>query len=111
MPMGRPSAFSPIGTTIAGKPARLTGTVQTSVSYTHLNLVHKVNALMSNTNRLNQEKSPYLLQHVSNPVDWWPWCEEDVYKRQALYSGPCLVWRRLLDLFYWICYWIANIKV
>src|SRR5579883_1823981 len=24
-------------------------------------------------NRLGQETSPYLLQHKSNPVDWWPW--------------------------------------
>jgi uncharacterized protein YyaL (SSP411 family) len=27
-------------------------------------------------NRLSQEKSPYLLQHASNPVDWRPWGEE-----------------------------------
>ena len=24
-------------------------------------------------NRLVFEKSPYLLQHAGNPVDWWPW--------------------------------------
>jgi uncharacterized protein YyaL (SSP411 family) len=24
-------------------------------------------------NRLGHETSPYLLQHKSNPVDWWPW--------------------------------------
>jgi uncharacterized protein YyaL (SSP411 family) len=24
-------------------------------------------------NRLAHETSPYLLQHKSNPVDWWPW--------------------------------------
>ena len=28
------------------------------------------------TNRLAQEKSPYLLQHSHNPVDWYPWGEE-----------------------------------
>lgn len=27
-------------------------------------------------NRLVNEKSPYLLQHAYNPVDWFPWCEE-----------------------------------
>lgn len=27
-------------------------------------------------NRLIFEKSPYLLQHARNPVDWWPWGEE-----------------------------------
>ena len=27
-------------------------------------------------NRLINEKSPYLLQHAYNPVDWFPWGEE-----------------------------------
>ncbi|CAB3381176.1 Hypothetical predicted protein [Cloeon dipterum] len=27
-------------------------------------------------NRLAKEKSPYLLQHATNPVDWYPWGEE-----------------------------------
>ena len=27
-------------------------------------------------NRLQDESSPYLLQHANNPVDWYPWCEE-----------------------------------
>ena len=28
------------------------------------------------TNRLAREKSPYLLQHQHNPVDWFPWGDE-----------------------------------
>ncbi len=28
------------------------------------------------TNRLAEEKSPYLLQHAENPVDWYAWGEE-----------------------------------
>lgn len=28
------------------------------------------------TNRLIKEKSPYLLQHAHNPVDWYPWSDE-----------------------------------
>jgi len=28
------------------------------------------------TNRLANEKSPYLLQHAHNPVDWYPWGNE-----------------------------------
>src|SRR3972149_6929336 len=28
------------------------------------------------TNRLQNETSPYLLQHAHNPVDWYPWGEE-----------------------------------
>src|SRR3990170_3918518 len=27
-------------------------------------------------NRLASERSPYLLQHAHNPVDWYPWGEE-----------------------------------
>lgn len=27
-------------------------------------------------NRLSKEKSPYLLEHAYNPVDWYPWGEE-----------------------------------
>lgn len=35
------------------------------------------------TNRLINEKSPYLLQHVHNPVDWYPWGEEAFAKAKA----------------------------
>lgn len=31
-------------------------------------------------NRLINEKSPYLLQHAYNPVDWFPWGEEAFQK-------------------------------
>lgn len=31
-------------------------------------------------NRLSTEKSPYLLQHQNNPVDWYPWGEEAFQK-------------------------------
>jgi uncharacterized protein YyaL (SSP411 family) len=34
-------------------------------------------------NRLAQEKSPYLLQHADNPVDWLPWGEEAFAKARA----------------------------
>jgi uncharacterized protein YyaL (SSP411 family) len=27
-------------------------------------------------NRLGRERSPYLLQHAENPVDWFAWCDE-----------------------------------
>src|ERR1700710_1663503 len=30
----------------------------------------------AHTNRLAKEKSPYLLQHAHNPVDWYPWGDE-----------------------------------
>ena len=34
-------------------------------------------------NRLIHEKSPYLLQHAYNPVDWYPWSEEAFEKARA----------------------------
>jgi uncharacterized protein YyaL (SSP411 family) len=35
------------------------------------------------TNRLIHEKSPYLLQHAHNPVDWYPWGEEAFGKAKS----------------------------
>jgi uncharacterized protein YyaL (SSP411 family) len=32
-----------------------------------------MNHVATHNNRLAAETSPYLLQHKSNPVDWWPW--------------------------------------
>ena len=37
----------------------------------------------SHTNRLAREKSPYLLQHQFNPVDWYAWGEEAFAKARA----------------------------
>src|SRR5919201_4939498 len=34
-------------------------------------------------NRLARERSPYLLQHASNPVDWYSWGEEAFAKARA----------------------------
>ncbi|XP_070186193.1 spermatogenesis-associated protein 20-like isoform X2 [Littorina saxatilis] len=34
-------------------------------------------------NRLALEKSPYLLQHASNPVHWYPWGDEAMQKAKA----------------------------
>ncbi len=34
-------------------------------------------------NRLSHERSPYLLQHAGNPVDWYPWGEEAFAKARA----------------------------
>lgn len=38
-------------------------------------------------NRLLQEKSPYLLQHSHNPVDWYPWSSE-AFARAATEDKP-----------------------
>ncbi len=36
--------------------------------------------IMSGSNHLIHESSPYLLQHAHNPVDWYPWSEEALAK-------------------------------
>jgi hypothetical protein len=38
---------------------------------------------MNFRNKLANESSPYLLQHASNPVDWYPWGKEALDKAKA----------------------------
>ncbi|NGX42956.1 MAG: hypothetical protein K940chlam7_01246 [Chlamydiae bacterium] len=52
-----------------------------------------------NTNRLINEKSPYLLQHAHNPVDWYPWGEEAINTAQVL-DMPIF-----LSIGYATCHW------
>ncbi len=51
------------------------------------------------TNRLINEKSPYLLQHAHNPVDWYPWGEEAF---QAALSQDKPIF---LSIGYATCHW------
>ena len=50
-------------------------------------------------NRLALEKSPYLLQHATNPVDWHPWGEEAFAKARE--TGRPI----LLSIGYSTCHW------
>ncbi len=51
------------------------------------------------SNRLNNEKSPYLLQHKDNPVDWYPWCDE-AFEKAAEEEKPVF-----LSIGYSSCHW------
>src|SRR5260370_20854361 len=51
------------------------------------------------TNRLIKEKSPYLLLHAHNPVDWYPWGEEAVAKARRE-NKPIF-----LSIGYFTCHW------
>ena len=51
------------------------------------------------TNRLIHEKSPYLLQHAHNPVEWYPWGEEAFAKAKAE-NKPIF-----LSIGYSTCHW------
>jgi len=50
-------------------------------------------------NRLLKEKSPYLLQHAYNPVDWYPWGEE-AFAKAAAEDRPIF-----LSIGYSTCHW------
>jgi uncharacterized protein YyaL (SSP411 family) len=50
-------------------------------------------------NRLINEKSPYLIQHAHNPVDWHPWSEE-TFARARAENKPVF-----LSIGYATCHW------
>ncbi len=50
-------------------------------------------------NRLSGEKSPYLLQHANNPVDWYPWGPE-AFEKARLENKPIF-----LSVGYSTCHW------
>ncbi len=53
----------------------------------------------AHTNRLAHEKSPYLLQHAHNPVDWYPWGEE-AFEKARRENKPIF-----LSIGYSTCHW------
>ncbi len=50
-------------------------------------------------NKLKSEKSPYLLQHAKNPVDWYPWGEE-AFNKAKKEDKPIF-----LSIGYSTCHW------
>ncbi len=50
-------------------------------------------------NRLVHEKSPYLLQHAHNPVDWYPWGDE-AFEKARTENKPIF-----LSIGYSTCHW------
>jgi uncharacterized protein YyaL (SSP411 family) len=50
-------------------------------------------------NHLIREKSPYLQQHATNPVDWYPWGDES-FRRAAAEHKPVF-----LSIGYATCHW------
>ena len=53
----------------------------------------------NNKNRLANSQSPYLLQHASNPVDWYPWGDE-AFKKAKNENKPIF-----LSIGYSTCHW------
>ncbi|MEM2024435.1 MAG: thioredoxin domain-containing protein, partial [Candidatus Caldarchaeum sp.] len=54
---------------------------------------------MKKPNRLINERSPYLLQHAYNPVDWYPWGEE-AFQKAKNENKPIF-----LSIGYSTCHW------
>ncbi|MDR2137056.1 MAG: thioredoxin domain-containing protein [Synergistaceae bacterium] len=54
---------------------------------------------MPQGNRMAREKSPYLLQHAHNPVDWYPWGNE-AFQRAEEEDKPIF-----LSIGYSSCHW------
>lgn len=50
-------------------------------------------------NKLIHEKSPYLLQHAYNPVDWYPW-GKDAFDKANRENKPIF-----LSIGYSTCHW------
>lgn len=50
-------------------------------------------------NHLSEEKSPYLLQHIDNPVDWFPWGEQ-AFEKAKREDKPVF-----LSIGYSTCHW------
>ncbi len=68
-------------------------TVSTNPSSTNAAAKH------AHTNRLAKEKSPYLLQHAHNPVDWFAWGEE-AFAKARKENKPIF-----LSIGYSTCHW------
>ena len=68
--------------------------ISISFSYAEVNKTSK--KIM---NRLKNEKSPYLLQHADNPVDWFPWGDE-AFNKAKKEDKPVL-----LSIGYSTCHW------
>ena len=72
------------------------------MSYTNNNLTIGCDDLSVKeryTNKLIHEKSPYLLQHANNPVDWYPWCQE-AFEKARHENKPIF-----LSIGYSTCHW------
>ena len=55
--------------------------------------------MQARSNRLIHEKSPYLLQHAHNPVDWFPWGDE-AFEKARSEDKPVF-----LSIGYATCHW------
>ena len=68
-------------------------------AHDHQSTLSTTTAAPKHTNRLAREKSPYLLQHAHNPVDWYAWGEE-AFAKARKENKPIF-----LSIGYSTCHW------
>lgn len=59
---------------------------------------------INTTNKLIYQKSPYLLQHAHNPIDWYPWGSE-AFNKAKEENKPIF-----LSIGYSTCRWCHNMN-
>src|SRR4030042_41969 len=79
-----------------GHCAKVSNKVSNSINFVALKKKGN-NAMLQN--RLKDEKSPYLLQHAQNPVDWYPWGNE-AFEKSRRADKPIF-----LSIGYSTCHW------
>ncbi len=69
------------------------------ISFSGVKVSTAENSTKPHVNHLIHEKSPYLLQHAHNPVDWYPWCDE-AFEKARKEDKPIF-----LSIGYATCHW------
>ena len=82
---------------IAGTPVRGAAVLSAGLSESEASM--EASQAERKSNRLINEKSPYLIQHAYNPVDWYPWGEE-AFEKARREDKPILV-----SIGYSTCHW------
>ena len=84
----------------AGQAVQSSQSIQSGSSVSGVGVrVEEVDGQRRYSNRLIHEKSPYLLQHADNPVDWFPW-GEDAFEKARRDGKPIF-----LSVGYSTCHW------
>ncbi|SDF83016.1 hypothetical protein SPACI_048530 [Sporomusa acidovorans DSM 3132] len=74
-------------------------TSQIEHRYHVMELILEVVFMDKKPNRLINEKSPYLLQHAYNPIDWYTWSVE-AFEQAKKEDKPIF-----LSIGYGVCHW------
>ena len=92
----------------AGNPGRFVNTISVAAKPTISSSTNRrpdvIDPAKEGSNRLINEKSPYLLQHAYDPIDWYPWGAE-AFEKARLENKPIF-----LSIGYSTCHWCHVMK-